>query len=243
MNRFWREVREWGGTILAAGMLYLGFNTLAYAAYHVPSESMLPTIRVGDQFYAAKFAYGYSRFSPVVALPFGQGRVMEEMPERGDVVVFRHPNREEDLVKRLVGLPGDRIQVIAGRLYINGTVVERTETGRYSYREHGGGVVQVTEYRETLPGGREHLILERSDSAHADNTPVFEVPPGHVFMMGDNRDNSGDSRFLDDVGFVPMERLLGRADLIAFSWEGCRQEPDIACPGGHWSDRLFVGLN
>ncbi|HYC05733.1 MAG TPA: signal peptidase I [Azospirillaceae bacterium] len=237
-------LREWGPTLALATVFVLGVRTFAYAGYHVPSESMLPTLRVGDQFYAAKFAYGYSRFSGPVVLPFAEGkRFPEALPDRGDVVVVRLQGREEDLVKRVIGLPGDRVQVIAGVVHVNGEPARRRELARFGYREQEGGVAFVTEYAETLPGGQaEHRILERTDRGPADDTPEYAVPEGHVFLMGDNRDNSLDSRFLEQIGYIPVERVLGRADLIGFAWTGCTATDGLECPAGGWADRLFARI-
>ena len=233
-------IREWAGLIGFVAIFYLVTNTLIFAGFHVPSESMLPTLKVGDQFYAAKYAYGYSRFSTsFVPLPFGEGRFPDVMPERGDIVVFRVPRTEEDYVKRVIGLPGDRIQVSGGRLYINDQMVPREKLRDYSYRDHGGSIVSVTEYQETLPNGRQHLIIEQRDDGGADNTPVYVVPEGHLFMMGDNRDNSQDSRYLNQVGYIPVERLLGRVSMVAFARQGCEAGEGLVCPGGGWMDRLF----
>ncbi|MBP7336584.1 signal peptidase I [Niveispirillum sp.] len=234
------KVREWAGSIAFFGGAYLLVNTFLYQGFYVPSESMLPTLTVGDQFYAAKYAYGYSRFStPFVPLPVGSGRVAGNLPARGDIVVFRKARDETDLVKRVVGLPGDRLQWVDGRLYINGVLVAREKTRDITYRAHSGAVTHATEYLETLPGGRTHLILEQTDSGMADNTPEYVVPDGHLFMAGDNRDNSGDSRFLNDVGYVPLERVLGRVGTVAFTRNGCSAEEGLTCPGGGWWDRFF----
>lgn len=234
------KAREWAGSIATFAGVVLVVNTFLYQGFYVPSESMLPTLTVGDQFYAAKYPYGYSRFStPFVPLPFGSGRVFSGLPERGDIVVFRKAGEENDLVKRVVGLPGDRLQWVDGRLYINGGLVAREKLRDITYRAQSGAVVTATEYQETLPGGRRHLILENSDAGMADNTPAYVVPDGHLFMAGDNRDNSGDSRFLNDVGYVPLERVLGRVSTVAFTRDGCSAEEGLTCPGGGWWDRFF----
>jgi signal peptidase I len=240
-----QQLREWGSFLATLVLLVFSFNTLAFAAFHVPSESMLPTLRVGDHFYAAKFAFGYSRFSsPLFTLPVGEGRLFGSLPDRGDVIVMRHPKDDGTvLVKRAIGLPGDRIQVKEGRLFINDTLVERVETAHYAYAEHSGGKVTVTEYRETLPGGHTHLILERSDSGLADNTPEYLVPPNHVFVMGDNRDNSVDSRFLDQTGTIPADYLLGRVGMVNFNMDPCTPTEALACPGGGFTDRLLKRLD
>ena len=234
------RVREWARAVATVAGAVLVVNTFLYQGFYVPSESMLPTLTVGDQFYAAKYAYGYSRFStPFVPLPFGSGRVAGSLPQRGDIVVFRKQGDETDLVKRVVGLPGDRLQWVGGRLFINGQMLAREKVRDIRYRTHSGTVAQATGYTETLPGGRRHLILEQTDSGMADNTPEYQVPYGHLFMAGDNRDNSGDSRFQNDVGYVPLERVMGRVSMVAFTRNGCSPEEGLTCPGGGWWDRFF----
>lgn len=206
-------------------LLALGFvlivRTVVAEPYHVPSASMMPTLLTGDQLIASKYPYGYSKYSsPIGLVPEFSGRMLGVRPERGDVVVFRLP-REPSItyVKRLIGLPGDRIQTRGGRLYINDAIVPRRTVGTQSGDAGGRGGI-ATRYVETLPGGREHEIIEMSDTDRLDDTPLFIVPPDHYFMMGDNRDNSVDSRVAaadGGVGFVPDENLVARADLVLFS--------------------------
>jgi signal peptidase I len=220
---------------LGASTLAIVFvmKSFAVAAHFIPSESMVPTLEVGDRLLVTKWPYGYSRHSLMVdpGLPFGDGpdgRLFGALPERGDVVVFAHPRTGIDTIKRVIGLPGDRLQLQAGRLYLNGQLVPRERLGAYRYRDPHGQAVAVTSYRETLPEGRSHRIIERSDRGFADDTPPVVVPPGHLFMLGDNRDNSADSRFAE-MGFVPLANVEGRAELITFSWYRCRREPGLAC--------------
>jgi len=202
---------------LALGLV-LVVRTVVAEPYTVPSPSMVPTLLVGDELIGAKFAYGYGKYSsPIGLMPDFDGRLFDKAPERGDVVVFRLPrDPSQTYVKRLIGLPGDRIQMREGRLYINDTLVPRRQVGSYE-----GNALYV----ETLPassgaGGREHEILEVSDAQSHDQTPVFVVPARHYFMMGDNRDDSLDSRISaanGGVGFVPEENLVARADRLLLS--------------------------
>ncbi|MBI1326778.1 MAG: signal peptidase I [Alphaproteobacteria bacterium] len=215
---------ELAKTALIAIVLALLIRSLAFEPFNIPSGSMVPTLLVGDYLFISKYSYGYSRYS----FPFGlggfSGRIFEKSPERGDVIVFKLPtNRSVDYIKRLVGMPGDTIQVINGRLYINDTLVERESVGYKRYSSDGRSAVLVKEYIETLPGGRKHSIYEETDNGPFDNTEKFSVPEGHYFMMGDNRDNSRDSRATDFVGFVPADLLLGRAERIFFSVDGSAQ--------------------
>ena len=243
-------------TIVYALLIAGVFRTLFFQPFWIPSGSMKETLLVGDFLFVNKMAYGYSYAScPNVRIPavglnidaqdlcgFIDGdntRIWGEEPERGDVVVFRHPVTGLDFIKRVVGLPGERIQMINGVLHINGEpvqleddgvfteVVERQGPGRVTPRcENGlvgqGGTCEKSRQIETLPGGRSHIILNIGTQS-SDNTPVFEVPEGHFFFIGDNRDNSSDSRFstrANGVGFVPFENLVGRADRILFSSAG-----------------------
>ena len=206
------------------------FRTAAYATYFIPSESMVPTLEVGDRLAVSKFAYGWSKYSlPLTNVGIQMtGRVLGTLPSRGDVVVFVHPFDGRTMIKRVIGLPGDRIRLSRGRLYINGALVERRTESNYHYREQQGSVVGVTRYTETLPEGRRHIIIQRSDFASAENLPELTVPAGHLFMMGDNRDNSADSRFAS-MGPVPVDNLIGRADTVIYSNHSCQIEQGLYC--------------
>jgi signal peptidase I len=208
-------------TVFYAVLLALVIRYFAYEPFNIPSGSMFPTLLVGDYLFVSKFSYGYSRYSLPFSLPLVEGRVLASQPERGDVVVFKLPaDNRTDYIKRLIGLPGDRIQVRGGLLYINDQPVERQKVDELSVPGYAGFPVRVTEYIETLPNGVKHRIWEYSDEDILDNTPVFTVPEGHYFFMGDNRDSSEDSRVLSKVGYVPFENLIGRAEFIFFSTDG-----------------------
>lgn len=221
------EVGELARTALLAVAIALLIRTFLFEPFNIPSTSMKPTLLVGDYLFVYKPAYGYSRYS----FPFGlapiEGRVWGKEPQRGDIMVFNLPKQGGiNLIKRLIGLPGDRIQVIDGRLYINGEIVPREFIRTFDEdkskddingRMKRPEIVSTTEYLETLPGGVIHSIYEESDFAQLDNTEVFTVPEGYYFMMGDNRDNSRDSRVPEEVGMVPFENIVGRADFLFFS--------------------------
>ena len=218
------ELGEFFKTALVAVFLALLIRTFLFEPFNIPSGSMKPTLLVGDYLFVSKPAYGYSRYS----FPFGfapiQGRVWDVMPQRGDVMVFKLPtNPRIDYIKRLVGLPGDTVQVREGRLYLNGEKVPREALGMKNVESDDGRTVPTMEYLETLPGGATHSIYEEDDEGPLDDTPIYTVPEGHFFMMGDNRDNSQDSRVAQMVGFVPYENIVGRADFIFFSTDGSAQ--------------------
>lgn len=231
-------------TVLIAFLIAIGVRTFAYEPFNIPSGSMIPTLLVGDYLFVSKFSFGYSRHSLPFSLPLIPGRMFYTPPERGDVVVFKLPtDNQTDYIKRLVGLPGDRIQVKDGILHINGTAVERERLEDFEEVDRFGRTVPMRRYLETLPNGRQHEILEISDSQSNDNTPVYTVPEDHFFAMGDNRDNSVDSRYAQ-VGPVPRDNLVGRADLIFYSTDSARSsawEVWEWVPGTRWT-RLFTGI-
>ncbi len=209
-------------TIVYAGLIAVGIRTVAFEPFNIPSGSMIPTLLVGDYLFVSKYSYGYSRFSMPFAPHLFDGRIFGRLPARGDVVVFKFPHDTGiDYIKRIVGLPGDRLQVTGGQLYINGTLAPRKLIGDYVETDEGRRTL-ATLYIETLPNGRQHPMLKEQDVGYMNNTPEFRVPENHVFAMGDNRDNSSDSRVMDQsgVGFVPIENLVGRAEFIFFSVDG-----------------------
>ena len=233
-------IAEMFKTVVYALLIAGVFRTLFFQPFWIPSESMKSTLLIGDFVFVNKMAYGYSKYScPFGICPFS-GRILASDPERGDVVVFRHPVNGSDFVKRLIGLPGDTIQMKDGLLYINGAVAPQTPDGifeevmepqgpmRNSPRCENdpvgeGAICQKSRTIETLPNGRSHAVLNIESDGFADNTDVFTVPDGQYFFMGDNRDNSQDSRFaqaVGGVGFVPVENLIGRADRVIFSSAG-----------------------
>jgi signal peptidase I len=204
-------------TIVYALLIAVVVRTFLFEPFNIPSGSMIPTLLVGDYLFVSKYSYGYSKYS----LPFSpnlfSGRILGRMPVVGDVAVFRYPRDTSiDYIKRIIGLPGDRVQVRGGQLYVNGTLVPRRAEGEFTAEDEGYSVL-AKRYSETLPNGRVHDILKLTDDGSPNNTIEFKVPDGHFFAMGDNRDNSQDSRFSEAVGFVPMENLIGRAEFIFFS--------------------------
>jgi len=208
-------------TIGIALLIALVIRSFLFQPFNIPSGSMMGTLLVGDYLFVSKFTYGYSRYSlPFGIIPFN-GRIMGRAPERGDVVVFKLPSdNRTDYIKRVIGLPGDRIQVTDGVLYINDQMVPRDRVEDFEYRLPDGRVVYVPQYRETLPNGVQYLTLDSMPEGPEDNTGVYTVPEGHLFMMGDNRDNSADSREPSAVGFVPIENVVGRAEIKFFSTDG-----------------------
>jgi signal peptidase I len=201
-------------TIAYAVLIALVIRTFTWQPYNIPSGSMIPTLLVGDYLFAAKYEYGFSEFSFPIDLPLFQGRILDDhKPARGDVVIFKLPkDNATDYIKRIIGLPGDKIQVIHGQLYLNGDAVPRDKMPDF--------IDDTGDHRrflETLPGGVAHQILQDGDDGPLDNTQVYTVPADHYFCMGDNRTNSQDSRVLSEVGYVPYINLEAKAGMIFFS--------------------------
>ncbi len=230
-------------TVIYAVLIAVVVRTVAFEPFNIPSGSMIPSLLIGDYLFVSKYSYGYSRHS----FPFGlapiDGRVLATPPERGDVAVFKFPrDNKTDYIKRVIGLPGDRIQMREGRLVINGEAVPRERIEDFIDRDPMGNTRRFPQYIETLPGGSRHRIIEMSDDRITDDTREFIVPADHYFMMGDNRDNSDDSR--GNVGFVPFENMVGRAEILFFSTDGSARLWEVwKWPGAiRWS-RFFESVD
>ena len=235
MQGFFETIR----TVIYAVLIALVIRTFAYEPFNIPSGSMIPTLLVGDYLFVSKLSYGYSDHS----LPFSpsliSGRLLSSEPERGDVAVFKLPSdNKTDYIKRFIGFPGDRIQVVKGILNINGKAVARRRVDDFVKRDEAGNIHRVPRYLETLPNGRSHYILEKSDQGPLDDTPVYTVPEGHYFAMGDNRDSSSDSRV---IGVIPAKNLVGRAEFLFFSIEGSAWQI-WRWPWSVRFGRLFTGI-
>jgi signal peptidase I len=213
----WWELAK---ALFYALLIALVVRTFLFQPYNIPSGSMESTLLVGDYLFVEKFAYGYSKFS----FPWGRllpsfGRVLERPAHHGDVIVFALPSDPSTVfIKRLIGLPGDRIQMLDGVLYLNDKPVPKVRVDDFVEISLDGYEHHVARYRETLPDGKSYLVLDGIPDGPSDNTPVYLVPPGHYFMMGDNRDDSDDSRGV--VGYLPAENLVGKAQFEFFSIDG-----------------------
>ena len=227
--------------LLKLVVVVIVFRSFIFSPFNIPSESMQPRLVNGDYLLAAKWPYGFSRYSLPLDLPLlPERRVLADAPERGDVVIFKQPPLKElDYIKRVIGLPGDRVQMVNGQLYLNGAPIPRQRLSDFeieitpntqcyslqfiSRRSDGTDVCRYPRYRETLPGGRHYEVLDLGPR-EMDNTPPVVVPAGHLFLMGDNRDNSEDSRFPAEpgrgIGLVPMDNLVGRASIVMWSTDG-----------------------
>lgn len=208
--------------VIQALLIALVVRTFLFQPFNIPSGSLIPTLLVGDYLFVSKYSYGYSKHSIPFSPDLFSGRILGSAPKRGDIAVFKLPSDgSTDYIKRVIGLPGDKIQMIEGRLFINGVIVPREETTKVKTLDPMGHESEVLTYNETLPGGVTHRIIElQGDRGYLDNTDVYSVPPGNYFMMGDNRDNSTDSRVPPEqkgVGFVPLENFVGRAEMVFFS--------------------------
>lgn len=210
-------------TIVIALLIAVVFRSFAFQPFNIPSESMLPTLLVGDYLFVSKYAYGYSRHSFPFSPPVFDGRIMESPVERGDVAVFKLPrDNRTDYIKRIIGLPGDQVQIRDSVIHINGQPISRERVEDFVTDDPNLSLDRAPQYRETLPNGVSYLTLDLYGELENDNTPVYRVPEGYYFAMGDNRDNSADSRLpmSRGVGMIPAENLVGRAEIVTFSTDG-----------------------
>lgn len=212
---------EYFKSIIYAIILALLFRSFFFMPFKIPSGSMIPNLQVGDYLLVSKYSYGYSRYSFPLDLKFIDGRIFAKSPQRGDIIVFKSPkpdNNDIYYIKRLIGIPGDEVQVKNGILYINGTSVPKISYDSGTSKLNQNNIEAESDiFEEILPNGVKYSIISASNKENSEfpnQTPLYKVPHGHYFFMGDNRDNSIDSRFLNDMGFIPQENLIGKAEIL-----------------------------
>ena len=240
------ETRETLSFLLKLAIIVFIVRSFVFASFYIPSESMLPRLLIGDFLFVSKWNYGYSRWSLPWGIPLIPGRILPHTPARGDVVVFRSPGQDDhDVIKRVIGLPGDTVQMRRGQLWLNGKAIPKQRVADFvlpltpnfpaqlcdtPFQDVGAGgeaICRYPRFRETLPDGKSYDVLDQRTIPQADDTDVYTVPEGDVFLMGDNRDDSADSRFAypDGMGYIPMERLEGKAVVTFFSTDGSSSYP------------------
>ena len=226
-------------SILIAIFIALLIRSFIFEPFNIPSGSMKPNLLVGDFIFVSKYSYGFSKHSLPFSLPLIPGKILSNTPERGDVVVFKTPeNNRTDYIKRVIGLPGDKIEIKNGIIFINGSEILRKKLNDFIDTDNKTSNRRVRMYNEYFYN-KEINILDITDNGIADNTQLFNVPENHFFVMGDNRDNSQDSRFISTVGFIPYENLVGKAQFIFFSLENARFLQIWKWPNSIRYERIF----
>ena len=234
-NSFFSNLKS----ILLAIFIALLIRSFIAEPFNIPSGSMKPNLLVGDFIFVSKWSYGYSKHSLPISIPIIPGKIFSKMPERGDVVVFKTPtDNRTDYIKRVIGLPNDKIQIIDGQIIINDQLVLRKKIEDFLDVDTRGNIERNRQYKEYFYQ-LEINILDLKDNGIVDNTQVFNVPKNHFFVMGDNRDNSQDSRFISTVGFIPYENLVGKAQFIFFSLENARFLQIWKWPNSIRYERIF----
>jgi len=226
-------------SIFIAIFIALLIRSFIFEPFNIPSGSMKPNLLVGDFIFVSKYSYGFSKHSLPFSIPLIPGKIFSDTPERGDVVVFKTPeNNRTDYIKRVIGLPGDKIEIKNGIIFINGSEILRKKLNDFIDTDNKTSNKRVRMYNEYF-FNKEINILDITDNGIADNTQLFNVPENHFFVMGDNRDNSQDSRFISTVGFIPYENLVGKAQFIFFSLENARFLQIWKWPNSIRYERIF----
>ena len=229
-------------SIFLAVLIALIIRSFFAEPYNIPSGSMKPNLLVGDFIFVSKWSYGFSKHSLPFSIPLIPGKIFSKLPERGEVVVFKTPeDNRTDYIKRVIGLPGDRIQIIDGKIIINDNLILRKKLKDFIDTDKNSSIKRIRKYKEYF-FNKEIEVLDITDQGIVDNTNLYIVPEGHFFVMGDNRDNSQDSRFTNIVGYIPIENLIGKAQFIFFSLENSRFLELWKWPKAIRTKRLFMQI-